>query len=85
VVPGGLHHACTTRASFTGGTLGTLAPTQGRGLDDDKAPALLRLEEVIAGTEGSGGEECSAAQGAGGEAEAWAIELLGKPLQPQAV
>jgi hypothetical protein len=48
------------------------------------ALALPRLEEVIAGTEGSGGEECSAV-GAGGEAEAWAIELLGKPLQPQAV
>jgi hypothetical protein len=35
------------------------------------ALALPRLEEVIAGTEGSGGEECSAV-GAGGEAEAWA-------------
>ena len=44
-------------------------------------PTLLRLEQVIAGTEGSGGEECNAAQGAGGEAAAWAIELLGKPLQ----
>jgi hypothetical protein len=48
------------------------------------ALALLRLEQVIAGTEGSGGEECNAvgAGGAGGEADAWAIELLGRPLQP---
>ena len=49
------------------------------------ALALPRLEQVIAGTEGSGGEEeCNAvgAGGAGGEADAWAIELLGRPLQP---
>jgi hypothetical protein len=43
-------------------------------------PALLHLEQVIVGTEGSGGEECNAV--GGGEADAWAIELLGKPLQP---
>ena len=49
-------------------------------------PPLLCLAQVIADTEGSAGEECNAAQaaqGAGGaEADAWAIELLGKPLQP---
>jgi len=48
-----------------------------------RAPALVAAERVIAGTEGSDGEECNAAQGVGGaEADAWAIELLGKPLQP---
>ena len=48
-----------------------------------RAPALLCLAQVIADTEGSDGEECNAAQGAGGaEADAWAIELLGEPLQP---
>jgi hypothetical protein len=46
------------------------------------ALALLRLEQVIAGTEGSGGEEECNAVGAGGEADAGAIELLGRPLQP---
>ena len=46
-------------------------------------PPLLCLAQVIADTEGSDGEECNAAQGVGGaEADAWAIELLGKPLQP---
>jgi hypothetical protein len=46
--------------------------------------ALLRLEQLIAGTEGSGGEECNAVGAVGGgEAEARARkELLGRPLQP---
>ena len=48
-----------------------------------RASALVGVEQIIAGTEGSAGEECNAAQGVGfGAADAWAIELLGEPLQP---